>query len=216
MAGIYRDSGQGTSTADRVSIGMRAMDRSKTHKKSRKTAFLLVDFINLFDFDDAEKLAPRALRAARHTAQLKARARAAGVPCIYANDNFGEWTSEFSALTRTCLEKPGPASAVTRLLQPQDGDLSVLKPMHSAFYGTPLEFLLDELGIARLVITGVTADICVIATSEDAYMRKYDIWVPSNCVAAVKPSYERTALEHIQRVHKADIRPASPSSRFSR
>jgi nicotinamidase-related amidase len=199
-----------------MSIALRSMDRSKTPKKSRKSAFLMVDFINLFDFDDAEKLAPRALRAARHTAQLKARARAARVPCIYANDNFGEWTSEFSALTRQCLERPGPSSAIARLLQPEDGDLSVLKPMHSAFYGTPLEFLLDQLAISRLVITGLTADICIFATSEDAYMRKFDIWVPSNCVAAVKPAYERTALEHIERVHKADIRPATPASRFTR
>ena len=49
---------------------------------------LLVDFINLFDFDGAQKRAPRAIRAARFTVKLKNRARAAGMPCIYANDNF--------------------------------------------------------------------------------------------------------------------------------
>jgi nicotinamidase-related amidase len=193
------------------------MERSAKNKKSPRTALLLVDFINLFDFPDAGKLAPRAIRAARHTAQLKARARAARMPCIYANDNFGEWTSEFSALTLQCLEKPGPASIIAHLLQPQEGDLSVLKPMHSAFYGTPLEFLLDELDVSRLLITGVTADICIFATSEDAYMRrKYEIWVPSNCVAATKATYERTALEHIERVHKADVRPITPSTRLTR
>ena len=36
-------------------------------------------------------------------------------------------------------------------------DLSILKPRHSAFYGTPLEFLLDELHVDSLILTGLQA-----------------------------------------------------------
>ena len=179
------------------------------HKGQKShAALLLIDFINLFDFDDARKLGPPAIRAARSAARLKARAKAARVPCIYANDNFGRWTSDFAELTATCLERPGPARAIAQLLQPQEGDLSVLKPRHSAFYGTPLEFLLEELGVRKVVLTGLTADICVFATAQDAYVRQFDVWIPSDCVAAVHGSFKRESLRHMARTLKADVRAA--------
>jgi nicotinamidase-related amidase len=178
-------------------------------KKRRKTALLLVDFINLFDFPDADKLARRAVRAAQHTARFRAQARKAGMPCIYTNDNFGNWHSEFSALTHECLGRGGASGAIAALLHPTPEDLSVLKPRHSAFYGTPLEFLLDELGVSSLVITGIAADNCVFATAQDAYVRKFKVWVPSDCVAADTASHEREALGHMERTLKADTRPAA-------
>jgi len=177
-------------------------------KKARKTALLLVDFINLLNFDGAEKLAPRAIRAARATVRLKARAAAARIPCIYANDNFGDWTSEFSTLTARCSRKHGAAGTIARMLAPARGDLAVLKPRHSAFYGTPLDFLLDELGVSSLLIAGLAADICVLATAQDAYVRKYRLWIPSDCVASSTVKYERASLEHMARTLKANTRPA--------
>src|SRR4051812_10387205 len=124
----------------------------KNGKREPKQALLLVDYINLFDFEGAEALAPRAARAARSAARLKAALAAQGVPCIYANDNFGDWRSEFSALVSTCISRSGASRVVATLLRPGKQDLSVLKPRHSAFYGTPLEFLLDELGVSKLVV----------------------------------------------------------------
>ena len=176
--------------------------------KAFHPALLMIDFINLFDFDDAEILGPRAIRAAHATARLKARARAARIPCIYANDNFGNWTSEFTALARECLKRPGPAATIAGLLKPEDGDLSVLKPRHSAFYGTPLGFLLDDLRVTHLLITGLTADRCVFATAQDAYVRQYRIWIPADCVAASSPAYEQAALEQMARTLKARTSPA--------
>ena len=184
-------------------------------RRTRDMALLLVDFINLFDFPDAGRLAPRAIRAARATARLKVRARAAGMPCIYANDNFGRWTSEFSALTAECLRRKGASGVIAGLLQPAAGDLSVLKPRHSAFYGTPLDFLLEERKVTRLVITGLTADICVFATAQDAYVRKFSLWVPADCVAASTRAYERGALAHMARTLKAGTRAAGAAPRLA-
>jgi nicotinamidase-related amidase len=177
-----------------------------SRQRRSTTALLLVDFVNPFAFPERRQVLPRALRAARNTARLKARETRKGVPCIYVNDNFGEWTSEFSALVRDCLGMKGSAGEVTRLLRPAQGDLSVLKPRHSGFYETPLKFLLDELGTRRLIITGLTADMCVFATAQDAYIRQYRIWVPSNCVAAVSAHVEKSSLEHMRRAMKADTR----------
>ena len=61
---------------------------------------------------DARGLTERLLRyapqAADQLAGLKRRARAAGVPVVYANDNFGRWRSDLSAVVARCRE-PGCA-----------------------------------------------------------------------------------------------------------
>jgi nicotinamidase-related amidase len=178
-------------------------------ENSTRKALLIVDYINLFDFPNSELLANRALAAARCTAGLKQRARKAGIPCIYANDNFGNWHSEFAALVKQCVKKGGPSAAIAKLLRPTREDLSVLKPRHSAFYGTPLEFLLDELKVAKLIVTGLSADICVLATAQDGYVHKFKVWVPSDCVAADTPEHEAEALGLMRRTMKANTRAAS-------
>jgi nicotinamidase-related amidase len=178
-------------------------------RNAKKRALLLIDFINLFAFPHADKLAARAIVAAQHAAALKARAAKAGIPCIYANDNFGDWHSEFSALVRECRKRGGASAKIAKLLRPDKEDLSVLKPRHSAFYGTPLEFLLDELKVSSLIVTGLSADICVFATAQDAYVRKFKVWIPEDCVAADTPEHEHEALEHMARTLKADTRRAS-------
>lgn len=100
------------------------------------------------------------------------------------------------------------------MLEPQPEDLSVLKPRHSAFYGSPLEFLLDELHVRSLIITGLSADICVFATAHDAHIRKLKLWVPADCVAADTAKHEADALELIERTMSAKITRSTAASSF--
>ncbi|HVO88646.1 MAG TPA: isochorismatase family cysteine hydrolase [Casimicrobiaceae bacterium] len=172
------------------------------------TALLIIDFMNPLDFEGGAELAPAAVHAARHTALLRRRLDLHGVPAIYANDNFGHWDSDFAAVVRTCRERGGAAAEMALLLEPRRCDRSVLKPRHSAFFGTPLEFLLDEMRIANLVLVGISADSCVMFTAHDAYLRKYRMWVPRDCVAAMRPEYTQASLAHMARVLRADTRPA--------
>ena len=175
--------------------------------KGRRSALLLIDFMNPLDFDGAKALAPRALKAASCTAKLKARMRAQRSPVIYANDNFGRWEADFNAIVADCERRGGASSAMANLLAPTADDRSVLKPRHSAFFGTPLEFLLAELGVHRLVLTGLAADSCVMFTAHDAYLRQYDLWIPADCVASEKDAWRRDALAYMARVLKADTQP---------
>jgi len=125
---------------------------------------VIIDFFNPSGFSDTPKLAGAALVAARRTAALKVRLRQARVPVIYANDNFGHWQSNFSTLVAICKRLSGEAGQIADMLAPGPGDWSLLKPRHSAFYGTPLEFMLDELGARSLVLTGVMTDSCITMT----------------------------------------------------
>src|SRR6185437_13514341 len=112
--------------------------RSGNEGSGRRTALLLVDFMNPMDFDGAQSMAPYAVNAARRAAQLRERMRGDGVPVIYANDNFGRWESDFDAVVAECERRGGASATMAKLLAPQPGDRSILKPRHSAFFGTPL------------------------------------------------------------------------------
>jgi nicotinamidase-related amidase len=190
------------------------MPRRQRQERSRyRTAVLLIDVVNAFDFDGSGPLVRAAERAAPHIDALAGRARAAHVPVVYVNDNFGRWRSDFAATVRTCTARDVPGRAVSERLRPHPGDLFVLKPQHSGFYSTPLELLLSHLEVHTLVLTGFAADICVLFTANDAHMRGYQIVVPRDCTAANSPSITRRALAHVETALHGDTR-ASPRIAF--
>jgi nicotinamidase-related amidase len=172
---------------------------------------LLVDFINPFNFPGAERLAPAAVEAARATAGLKERLATEGVTTIYANDNYGVWQSDFHTLVSACLGMNGPPGEIARLLYPQAGDLTILKPRHSAFFASPLELLLTEMESSELIICGLATDICVQLTAMDAFLREYRIWVPSDCNAAESTHAKHMALAYMASVLKCEIAPSAPA-----
>lgn len=163
-----------------------------------RSALLIVDMISDWRFPDGDRLLPRALAIAPRIAALKLRCRAAGWPTVYANDNRGRWRSDLHRLVADALAAGGRAARLTRLLAPEADDYFVLKPRHSAFHATPLEFLLGHLGVRRLVVTGVTADQCVLATVADAHMREYAVAVPRDCVAAQSAARHARSLRHFE------------------
>jgi nicotinamidase-related amidase len=87
---------------------------------------------------------------------------------------------------------------VTKLLRPGPDDYYVLKPKHSGFHSTSLDALLSYLGSRTLIIAGFATDICVVYTANDAYMREYQLIVPTDCVAAESATLNRAALDHIK------------------
>ena len=168
-------------------------------------ALLLIDVINDLEFDSGARLLENALPMAEKLAALKRRARDAGIPAIYVNDNFGKWQSDFKKLLTHCLADSAKGCKIADLLRPDDDDYFVLKPKHSGFYSTTLDLLLEYLKVETLILTGVTTDICILFTASDAYMRDFNLVIPRDCVASVNPEENEHALEYIKRVLKAEI-----------
>jgi nicotinamidase-related amidase len=191
---------------------MKQKENSATSER-KGDALILIDVINDFDFPRSEALLRHALPAAERIATLKERARRARIPTIYANDNFGRWRSDFRQQIEHCLEESRRGRQIVELLKPAVDDYFVLKPMHSGFFSTTLEVLLERLQVRRLVLTGFAADICVLYTANDAYMRDFIVAVPSDCVASETKRQYRFALEHMTQRLKADIR-SSDKVRF--
>ena len=174
-----------------------------------EVALLLIDVINDLEFSSGPDLLKHALPMAERLAQLKRRAQAAGVPIVYVNDNFGRWQSDFNKLLDHCLEEGICGRPLAELLRPDKEDYFVLKPKHSGFFSTTLDILLDYLQVKILILTGLTGDICVLFTANDAYMRDFHLIIPEDCVASTDPEENRHALEHMRRVLKADTRPST-------
>ena len=172
------------------------------------TALLLIDVINALEFPEGKQLLRQALPMARRLAALKKKAREANVPVIYANDNFGLWRSDFQAQVRHCLEPKSLGRPIVELLQPKDDDYFVLKPKHSGFFSTTLDTLLEYLQVRTLVMGGLSANICVLFTANDAYMRDLEIVVLTDCVASNTAAETRYALRQMEHVLKADISPS--------
>jgi nicotinamidase-related amidase len=164
-------------------------------RRKGSTALLILDMISEFRFPDAELVLRGARRPARAIARLKARARKAGMPVIYVNDTAGKWESDPRAFIERCLRPTARGRDVVQLVEPQlDDDYFIFKPKHSAFYGTPLESLLEDLDVRRLVLTGVSSHQCVLFTAMDAHVREYELIVPSDCVGATAREETRHAL----------------------
>jgi nicotinamidase-related amidase len=172
-------------------------------------ALILIDVINSLDFPGGEQLLQSALPMAERLAALKRRARAAGVPVVYVNDNFGRWRSDFRSQVDHCLEPSSRGRRVVELLMPEEPDYFVIKPKHSGFFATSLGTLLEYLRTRTVILTGLTADICVLFTANDAYMRDYNLIVPSDCVASVSEEENAHALRQLEKILKADVGPSS-------
>lgn len=170
---------------------------------AKSTALLIIDMINTLDFPEGRSLKRAALPAAKKIAQLKERFQSRKIPVIYVNDNFGEWAADWKAIYAKCAAKETSLGAeLAEILKPGDEDFFILKPRHSGFHLTPLEALLERLGVKKLVITGIAGNICVLFTVHEAHMRGYDVIVPRDCIASNTPSQNRFAIEQLSKALK--------------
>ena len=172
-------------------------------------ALLLIDVINDLDFPEGDQLLRFALPMARRLLALKKRAKEAGVPVLYVNDNFGRWRSNFHTQVQHCLRDGCRGRPLAELLRPEEDDYFVLKAKHSGFFSTTLDLLLEYLQVKTVIITGIAANICVLFTANDAYMRDFHLVVPCDCVASNTEEENRNALDQMRKVLKADIRPST-------
>src|SRR4051812_11991211 len=72
------------------------------------------------------------------------------------------------------------------------------KPGKGAFFATDLHCILQNHGITRLIVTGVTTEVCVNTTVREANDRGYDCLVPSDCVGSYFPEFQEMGLRMIK------------------
>lgn len=79
-------------------------------------------------------------------------------------------------------------------------DVSVSKVAYSAFFNTPLDWLLKKAGVERLVVCGIVTNGGVASSVRDAHVRDYDTWVLSDGCAAFGQAQHLAALSDMSSV----------------
>lgn len=175
------------------------------------TAVIVVDMQNDFGaeggmFDRAGIPISGIQTAVAPTARVLDAARGAGMQIVYLKMQFEPDLSNagdadapnFVAHRRLGVGDPGQApdgregrilirdtwnTEILPQLAPQDGDLIVPKHRYSGFFGTNLDTILRERGIASLIFTGCTTSVCVESTVRDAFFRDYRCLLLEDCTA---------------------------------
>jgi len=192
-------------TAD--NLNERTPDVAHDEHRAKGAALLIIDMIGTFEHDDGDRLFENAKPAAEKIANLKKRAAELKIPVIFVNDNYGEWKNDFHATLEAARESK-LGSQILEMIDVGPEDYHVLKPQRSGFFSTPLEVLLASLRVSTVIITGITTDICVLFTANDAYMRGYHVIVPRDCTAAVTAEQASSTLELLERVSDAVTTPS--------
>ena len=172
-----------------------------------RTALVVIDMLNAYDFDDADRLAESVREAVPQIRTLIDRAARDDVPVIYVNDNYGDWNSSAEELLESGLKGRFP-DLVEPLKPPEDASF-VIKARHSIFYGTPLEYLLMQREVDRVVLTGQVTEQCVLYSALDAYVRELEVAVPADAVAHIHEDLAEAALKMMKTNMDADVEPSA-------
>jgi nicotinamidase-related amidase len=163
-----------------------------------RDAFVLVDVVQTFEHEDGERLLG-SFRA-RRDGFVKAleRARTDGLPVIYANDNFGVWDGDAPRLVREALD--GQGGDLVRAIAPRQAETFVVKPRYSAFDHTPLELILRELEVERLLLGGMSTEGCVAQSAIGARELGFKVTVLARACATIDGGVEDLAFRYLEQV----------------
>jgi nicotinamidase-related amidase len=167
------------------------------------TALLVVDMLNPYDHPEADELAEHVEGALPGIQALLRRAGEAEAPVVYVNDNYGDWNSSSEELVRSAMDGRHPK--LVEPVLPKKGQSFVVKARHSTFYETPLEYLLDQMGVGRLVFSGQVTEQCIFYSALDAYVRHFDVVIVTDAVAAIYDDLGEAALKMMERNLSADL-----------
>jgi nicotinamidase-related amidase len=168
-----------------------------------RTALIVCDMLNPYEHEDADKLTASVERMLPAVVALRDRAREAGIPILYVNDNHGEWESSREQLVESALG--GARPDLVEPILPHDEDLFLAKTRHSIFYATPLEYIFGQEGIERIVLAGQVTEQCILYSALDAYIRHLDMAVPRDGVAHIFEDLAEASLTMMERNMHAEL-----------
>ncbi|WP_121829305.1 isochorismatase family cysteine hydrolase [Streptomyces sp. S1] len=170
-----------------------------------RTALVVIDMLNAYEHEDAEALVPSVREALPGVEELLRRARGAGAPVIYVNDNFGRWRSHHGEILEAALAGRHPD--LVKTIAPDEESLFVVKARHSAFFETPLAYLLGQLGVRRVVLCGQVTEQCILYSALDARIRHFDVSLAPEAVAHIDADLADAALRMMEHNMSVRVRP---------
>lgn len=122
--------------------------------------------------------------------QLLEDARKKHLPTFYTTGHddrtnavsFGRWQAKSSRSGEDMTEKWAKGNDIVKEIEPLDGEVIVRKQKPSAFFGTALMSMLNEVHADTVLVTGTTTSGCVRASVIDAFSYNFRIAVVEECV----------------------------------
>jgi nicotinamidase-related amidase len=172
------------------------------------TAVLVVDMMNTYQHPDAENLIPNVGKIIEPLTDLVRRARECDdVDLVYVNDNYGDFTAQFSDIVHSACD--GARPDLVKPILPAGECRVMTKVRHSAFYATALAYLLNRLETKRLIITGQVTEQCILYTALDAYVRHFPVVIPTDAVAHIDPDLGAAACKMMEQNMSAELTTAA-------
>jgi nicotinamidase-related amidase len=172
------------------------------------TAVLIVDMLNTYQHPDAENLIPNVEKIIEPLTDLVRRARETdGVDLVYINDNYGDFTAQFSDIVQSACD--GARPDLVKPILPADECRVMTKVRHSAFYASPLDYLLNRLETKRVILTGQVTEQCILYTALDAYVRHFPVVIPTDAVAGIDNELCEAALKMMEQNMSAELTTAA-------
>jgi nicotinamidase-related amidase len=174
-----------------------------------RTALLVIDMLNPYEHEDADKLVESVEQVLPNVVALRDRAAAAAddVLTIYVNDNHGDWETSREERVEEALN--GARPDLIEPILPREDDLFLAKTRHSIFYATPLEHILAQEDVDRLVLAGQVTEQCILYSALDAHLRHLDVAVPRDAVAHIFEELAEASLTMMERNMHAEVCAAS-------
>jgi nicotinamidase-related amidase len=169
----------------------------------RRSALIVVDMLNPYDHEDADRLTQSVEGVIEPISELVARAGESDTDVIYVNDNYGDWNSSQEELARAALDGRRP-DLIEPILPPAEADF-VIKARHTIFYMTPLEYLLSQKEIGHVVLAGQVTEQCILYSALDAYVRHIEVTIPTDGVAHIYEDLAQAALKMMERNMSAEL-----------
>ncbi len=180
------------------------------------TALLVVDMQRDFVYPDGALHVEAASETVQPIAELITLARAHAIPVVYTRDTHTEDDREFDIWPRHCIQGTEGHQIIDELA-PQPDDLIVDKNRYDAFYGTPLDHHLSHVrNIETLLIVGTVANICVGQTAASAGLRWYRVITPADCLSALTPFDQASALRQIDSLYNGTVVADASAIQFER
>jgi len=168
-----------------------------------KTAVILVDMLN--DFVTGALGCERAQKIVPNLERLVSAAREKGIPVIYSNDCHRKGIDHELKLWGDHALAGTKGAEVIPELAPAEGDYIVPKRRYSGFFQTDLHILLKELGVEKLIMTGLHAHMCVRHTSADAYCWGYEVIAATDGMESFTQEDYEGGVAYLKEVYAARL-----------
>ena len=178
------------------------------------TALLVIDMLNTYEHEDAEALTQSVRRVLPNIIDFVDRARDEDdVDIVYVNDLYGHWNAGRAELLERVMG--GEHRDLVEPIAPAEDALFIVKARHSIFYETPLEYMLRQQGVEKLVLAGQVTEQCILYSALDAYIRHMEVVVARDAVAHIHEDLADAALKMMEVNMRAEVVPAAECLRES-